>query len=88
MTYVMMTIIVIAIITSVIAIKIALCEKNKRIEAEYEATKAKLDLNFYKNVQEVKSEIYKKSKDKTQKLNSGDVHSRNSAAADILQNNN
>lgn len=87
MTYVMMTIIVIAIITSVIAIKIALYEKKRRIEAEYEATKAKSDLNFYKNVQGVKSEIYKKSKEKTQKLNSGDVHSRNSSAADILRNN-
>lgn len=87
MTYAMITVIVVSIVTSVASIKIALCEKKRRIEAEYEATKAKSDLNFYKNVQGVKSEIFKKSKDKTQKLNSGDVHSRNSAAADILRNN-
>lgn len=88
MTYAMITVIVVSIVTSVASIKIALCEKKRRIEAEFEASKAKSDLNCLKNMQDLKNEIYKKSKEKTQKLNSGDVHSRNSAAADILRNNN
>lgn len=82
----MVVISVISILFNVITINLYEKERAKKYEAQNEAIKAKADLDYYRTVNDIKNEVKKTSEERYKKLNSGDVHSRNSYAASILRN--
>ena len=79
--------ILISLVSNVIIIKLYNSLKKEKLKVDIEIIKARSDLDFYIEVNKIKKEVLKNNDDEKKRLNSGDNHSRNSAAADILQNN-
>lgn len=83
---VLIILILISLVSNVIIIKLYNSLKKEKLKVDSEIIKARSDLDFYIEVNKIKKEVLKNNEEK-KRLNSGDNHSRNSAAADILQNN-
>ena len=79
--------ILISLIANVVTINLYNSLKKEKLRVDSEIIKARSDLDFYIEVNKIKKEVLKNNEDEKKKLNSGDNHSRNSAAADILRNN-
>lgn len=77
----------ISLIANVVIINFYGNIKKEKLRVDSEIIKARSDLDYYMEVNKIKKEVLKNNEDEKKKLNSGDNHSRNSAAADILQNN-
>lgn len=60
--------------------------KKEKLRVDSEIIKARSDLDYYIRVNQIAKEVAKEYEEKEKKLNTGDIHSRNSAAADILRN--
>lgn len=84
---VLIILILISLITNVVTINLYNYLKKEKLRVDSEIIKARSDLDFYIEVNKIKKEVLKNNEDEKKRLNSGDNHSRNSAAADILQNN-
>lgn len=85
---VLVIVLAISLLINLITIRFYDKVKKEKSDLATKVLQLESDARFYKAVSNLKKEVKKESEEKTQKLNSGDVHSRNSAAADILQNNN
>lgn len=79
--------ILISLIANIVVINLYNSLKKEKLRLDGEIIKARSDLDFYIEVNKIKKEVLKNNEEEEKKLNSGDNHSRNSAAADILQNN-
>ena len=84
---VLIILILISLIVNVIIINLYNSLKKEKLRVDSEIIKARSDLDYYMEVNKIKKEVLKNNEDEKKKLNSGDNHSRNSAAADILRNN-
>lgn len=84
---VLIILILISLITNVVTINLYNSLKKEKLRVDNEIIKARSDLDYYMEVNKIKKEVLKNNEDEKKRLNSGDNHSRNSAAADILQNN-
>lgn len=84
---VLIVLILISLVANVVTINLYNSLKKEKLKVDSEIIKARSDLDFYIEVNKIKKEVLKKNEDEKKRLNSGDNHSRNSAAADILQNN-
>lgn len=84
---VLIILILISLVANVVTINLYNSLKKEKLKVDSEIIKARSDLDFYIEVNKIKKEVLKKNEDEKKRLNSGDNHSRNSAAADILQNN-
>lgn len=84
---VLLILILISLLANVVTIFLYKSLKKEKLQADAEVIKARSDLDFYLEVNKIKKEVLKNNEDEKKKLNSGDNHSRNSAAADILRNN-
>lgn len=77
----------ISLIANVVIINFYGNIKKEKLKMEDEAIRAKADLDYYVEINNLKKEVSKEYAESKKKLNSGDNHSRNSCAADILRNN-
>lgn len=84
---VLLILILISLIANVVTINLYNSLKKEKLRVDSEIIKARSDLDYYMEVNKIKKEVLKNNEDEKKKLNSGDNHSRNSAAADILRNN-
>ena len=84
---VLIILILISLVANVVTINLYNSLKKEKLKVDIEIIKARSDLDFYIEVNKIKKEVLKNNEDEKKRLNSGDNHSRNSAAADILQNN-
>ena len=84
---VLIILILISLVANVVTINLYNSLKKEKLKVDSEIIKARSDLDFYIEVNKIKKEVLKNNEDEKKRLNSGDNHSRNSAAADILQNN-
>lgn len=87
LTFIFVVVIFILVIFNLILVNRCsnLSEKNRVMRSQVKEIKS--DLDFYIETGKLKKEVFKKHEENEKGLNSGDVHSRNSAAADILRNN-
>lgn len=84
---VLIILILISLIANVVTINLYNSLKKEKLRVDGEIIKARSDLDYYMEVNKIKKEVLKNNEDEKKKLNSGDNHSRNSAATDILRNN-
>ena len=77
----------ISLIANVVIINFYGNIKKEKLKMEDEAIRARADLDYYVEINNLKKEVSKEYAESKKKLNSGDNHSRNSCAADILRNN-
>lgn len=84
---ILIILILISLIANVVTINLYNSLKKEKLRVDGEIIKARSDLNYYMDVNKIRKEVLKNNEDEKKRLNSGDNHSRNSAAADILQNN-
>ena len=77
----------ISLIANVVIINFYGNIKKEKLKMEDEAIRSKADLDYYVEINNLKKEVSKEYAESKKKLNSGDNHSRNSCAADILRNN-
>ncbi len=84
---VLIILILISLVANVVTINLYNSLKKEKLKVDSEIIKVRSDLDFYIEVNKIKKEVLKNNEDEKKRLNSGDNHSRNSAAADILQNN-
>ena len=84
---VLIILILISLIANVVTINLYNSLKKEKLRVDGEIIKARSDLDYYMEVNKIKKEVLKNNEDEKKNLNSGDNHSRNSAAADILRNN-
>lgn len=84
---ILIVILAISLIANVVIINFYGNIKKEKLKMEDEAIRAKADLDYYVEINNLKKEVSKEYAESKKKLNSGDNHSRNSCAADILRNN-
>lgn len=84
---VLIILILISLIANVVIINLYNSLKKEKLRVDREIIRARSDLDFYLEVNKIKKEVLKNNENEKERLNSGDNHSRNSAAADILRNN-
>lgn len=84
---ILIVMLVISLIANVVIINFYGNIKKEKLKMEDEAIRAKADLDYYVEINNLKKEVSKEYAESEKKLNSGDNHSRNSCAADILRNN-
>lgn len=84
---VLIILILISLVANVVTINLYNSLKKEKLKVDSEIIKVRSDLDFYFEVNKIKKEVLKNNEDEKKRLNSGDNHSRNSCAADILRNN-
>lgn len=83
---VMLVLLIISILINIFLMTTIEKERFKKIQAQNEAIKAKVDLDYCLTLDSVKREVAKKNEEKIKNLNSGSIHERNEYAASILRN--